>query len=510
MEQRLSESLLSRLSGFVATQLGLHFPQERWCDLERGVRSVAREFGVADVYNCAARLLSAPLTRAEIEILARELTVGETYFFRENRSFEILGEQILPELIRARQGGERSLRIWSAGCCTGEEPYSIAILLDRLLPVPSQWHVTVLATDVNPRFRQKAAEGIFGEWSFRDPPPWLKENYFKAIRAHRFEIVPRIKKMVTFAYLNLAEDSYPSPSNKTNAMDLIFCRNVLMYFTTEQAQKVIRRFHRSLVEGGKLIVSPTETSAQLFSPFASIHFDGAILYGKESKRPPASATLFRGEAATAGPDEEPGVPVWPSRPDGLSVPDPQPSVFAVSFAEIAPQPAGEAQTIRAKPIIHDEALALFERGDYVEAARKLEMKEATPESSALLARICANLGQLAEALEWIEKAIATDKLDAGLHYLRAIILQEQGVAEESVASFKRALYVDPDLVLAHHALGNLALRQERLKDAARHFANTLVLLTRYDADDVLPHSDGLAAGRLREIVQSAMLMETSV
>jgi chemotaxis protein methyltransferase CheR len=84
------------------------------------------------------------------------------------------------------------------------------------------------------------------------------------------------------------------------------------------------------------------------------------------------------------------------------------------------------------------------------------------------------------------------------------------VAEESVASVKRALYVDPDLVLAHHALGNLALRQERFKDAARHFANTLVLLTRYDADDVLPHSDGLAAGRLREIVQSAMLMETSV
>ena len=129
------------------------------------------------------------------------------------------------------------------------------------------------------------------------------------------------------------------------------------------------------------------------------------------------------------------------------------------------------------------------------------------ESSALLARTCANLGELTEAREWAEKAIAADKLDARLHYLRAIILQEQGATEEAVASLKRALYLDPDFVLAYFTLGNLALRHRRFKEADKQFTNALILLKRYQNDEMLPLSDGLAAGRLKEMIQSTMAME---
>src|SRR6266568_5366619 len=250
MTRGLSDQLLSQLSECVTSQLGLHFPRARWRDLEIGIRSSSRDFGTPDAESCARWLLSAPLTKNQIEILASELTVGETYFFREPRSFAILGERILPELLRVRQGAERRLRIWSAGCCTGEEPYSIAISLDRTLPDPSRWHVVILATDINPRFLQKAAEGIFSDWSFRDAPPWLKETYFKQAGPDRFEILPRIKQMVTFAYLNLAEDVYPSLSNGTNAMDLIFCRNVLMYFSPERAARVVYGLRRALIDSG--------------------------------------------------------------------------------------------------------------------------------------------------------------------------------------------------------------------------------------------------------------------
>ncbi|TMA53867.1 MAG: chemotaxis protein CheR, partial [Deltaproteobacteria bacterium] len=107
MTRGLSDQLLSQLSECVTSQLGLHFPQARWRDLERGIRSAAREFGTPDAESCARWLLSAPLTKNQIEILASELTVGETYFFREPRSFAILGERILPELLRVRQGAER-------------------------------------------------------------------------------------------------------------------------------------------------------------------------------------------------------------------------------------------------------------------------------------------------------------------------------------------------------------------------------------------------------------------
>jgi chemotaxis protein methyltransferase CheR len=124
--------------------------------------------------------------------------------------------------------------------------------------------------------------------------------------------------------------------------------------------------------------------------------------------------------------------------------------------------------------------------------------------AARMARLCANSGQLAEALQWAEKAVAADKLDAGLHYLRATILQEQGGAAEAAEEFKRALYLDPEFVLAHFALGNLALRRRQPGEAGRYFANTLELLSRYEPGAVLPQSEGLVAGRLKQIVESTL------
>jgi chemotaxis protein methyltransferase CheR len=516
----LSEQLLSQLSEFVAAQMGLYFPRERWPELERGLQSAAREFGAANAEACARWLLAAPLTRNQIEILAADLTVGETYFFRDQRSFEILGEQVLPELMRARSGAEKRLRIWSAGCCTGEEPYSIAIWLDRVLPGLQQWHVTILATDVNPRFLRKAAAGVFREWSFRGAPPWLKESYFVPVDAQRFELLPRIRERVKFAYLNLAQDTYPSLATDTNAMDLIFCRNVLMYFAPEQAGTVITKLYRALIDAGWLIVSPSETSSQLFCQFASMHFDGAILYKKQSGAASAPAPAF-----------------WTQMPAGRlhedasaapsfaldSVAAPAPSVFPVQLSSSMPLGSGPvgAEAIRTieqespanpeKPAPYAEALALFERGNYLEAAQLLKADPASlrgsAQSWALLARICANLGDLAEARSWAEKAVAANKLDAGLHYLRAIILQEQGIEEEAVASLKRALYLATDFVLAHFALGHLARRHGKSSEADKHFSNALTLLQRYQADEVLPHSDGLAAGRLGEMIRSTRPMD---
>src|SRR6266478_3226320 len=287
MTRSLPDQLLSRFSRLVASKMGLHFPPERWQDLEKGIRSVASDFGAPDAETCLEQMLSKPLAKEQIEILASALTVGETYFFRETRSFGILSEQVLPQLIAARQGNERRLRIWSAGCCTGEEPYSIAISLDRILPKPSQWHITILGTDINPRFLQKAAAGVFSDWSFRDAPPWVKQRYFKQVGPHQFEILPRIKQMVTFAYLNLAEDLYPSLCNNTNAMDLIFCRNVLMYFSAEMAKRVIHGFHHALVDSGWLFVSAVEASAELFPQFCE---EGEVLYRKMERPSPGPAT----------------------------------------------------------------------------------------------------------------------------------------------------------------------------------------------------------------------------
>jgi chemotaxis protein methyltransferase CheR len=453
MRRSLSPSLLSGSSEFVAAHLGLHFPEQRWADLERGLTSAARELGHPDAEQFAAWLVSAPLTRAHIEILASHLTIGETYFFRENESLEVFEQRIVPELLRSRHDGEQRLRIWSAGCSTGEEPYSIAMLLDGLIPDRDTWNVTILATDINPHFLRKAAEGIYGEWSFRGTPAVIRQRYFSKRKDGRFELHPRIRSKVSFSYLNLATDAYPSLVNNTNSMDVIFCRNVLMYFSEERTREVTRKFYRSLVPGGWLIVSGTETANALFPSFSAVHLPGAVLYrkpgGAEEPKPVEPATL----------PLEPPPPSAPPRP-----------VVAVA-TEIAEEPATR------------------------------------PASGHLLldkARQCANEGKLADAAAWCEQAISIEKMNPAQHYLLATIRQEQGEAEAAIQSLKRALYLDPTFALAHFGLANIELSMGRQRQARRHFANALAALGGHAHDEVLPESEGLTAGRLDEIITSVL------
>jgi len=496
MSKVISETLLSQVSDLVAHRMGLYFPRERHRDLLRGLVSASKEFGFEDIESCTQWLISSPLSREQMEILASHLTIGETYFFREKRIFEILEGTILSELIPSRQGAQKRLRIWSAGCCTGEEPYSIAILLTKLIPDLKEWNITILATDINPRFLRKATGGEYAEWSFRGTPKEIKEKYFFKKKDGRYEILPSIKKMVTFSYLNLAEDGYPSLLNNTNAMDIIFCHNVLMYFAPELVRKVIRKFYLSLVEGGWLIVSPAETSPLLYSQFVTTNFPGATLYRKDSKGRTTSEPL------PYKPDTEPEV----FSPTSLD------TVVQI-FREVCLFPGQEERQTPASEVetgktAYEEALELYQQGNYEKATEKLlgflSQEQDDTKATSLLARVYADQGKLTEAMEWCERAIACDRLDPVLYYLRATILQELGEIEEATVSLKRALYLDPNFALAHFALGNLALRQEKLREATKHFENLYSILKAYDKEEVLSDSGGTTAGRLMEIISSQL------
>ncbi len=456
-----------QLSDFVADRMGLHFPPERWADLQRGLAGAAAEYGFEDVADCTDWLLSTPPTRARLQTLAEHLTIGETYFFREKQTFEVLARTVLPGLISARRGREQRLRLWSAGCCTGEEAYSLAILLRQLLPDLPDWQVTLLATDINPHFLRKAGDGSYGEWSFRATPADFKERHFHRGEEGRHVIAPAIRAMVTFEHLNLVEDGYPSLATDTHAMDLIFCRNVLMYFRPAQIRKVIGKMHRALRAGGWLVVSPSETQQELFPAFATRNFPGVILYQKPE--PDAdrvgwqTAAKSNGGARPTPPPEPPPSPrEAPTTPDG-----------------------GPGATGEQDPTTTDDTLRNSVGG-----------LPATLAACSLRARTFANEGKLAEALIWCDRWIAADKIDAAGHYLRGAILLEHGSPEESRRALQRAAYLQPELVLVHFTLGNLARRSRWNDEADKHFAHALHLLARLPPAALLPESDGLTAGRL--------------
>lgn len=494
MSNKIGNQLLDEITELVADRIGLHFPPERRGDLERGLNAAATEFEFDNVESCLHWLSSSALTRAQIEILASHLTVGETYFFREKKGLEILEQSILPNLINSRRD-ERRLRIWSAGCCTGEEPYTIAIILAGMIPDVERWNITLLATDINPRFLSKASAGVYTDWSFRDTPGWIRSRYFDKTRDGTFRVASHVKGMVTFAYLNLAEDAFPSLANNTNAMDIVFCRNVLMYLAPRHVRTIGRNFYRCLRQGGWLFVSPSDTSQELSSRFAIVHRSGAILYRKGALLEERDLGLPWRE-----PNESPtfGVADAPARAEpevSHCVPSEERELLLTVIEQ-----AGKA----CADAVPDEALTLYEQGHYSAAADQLTaLLSQSPENvqaTALLARVHANQGNLVEALAWCDKAIVLQKMNPGMHYLRATILQEQGALDEAVRSLQRILYLDPNFALAHFTLGTVALQFGRFEASDKHFENARSLLATYPQAEILPESGGITAGRLTEII----------
>ncbi len=450
-----TEALLQELGAAVEARTGLHFPQERRGDLARALREVSRELGFESAERCVAHLLKCRTADREFEALLGHLTNGETFFFRHMEAFDLLEQRLLPELIHARRHGGKRLRIWCAGCCTGEEPYSVAILLDRLIPDRRNWDISLLATDVNARFLQRAREGVYTEWSFRGAPLWVQRQCFDTLGRNRFAIRPYLKEMVTFARHNLAEDTPPTFPGSAQGVDLLFCRNVLIYFARDRARQVLGNLHSLLAEDGLLVVGPSDMLLLRETSFTSLDSGVSVLYRK-TPLAPADCPLF---------------------PAG-------------DVAGSAPKLSGCA-----------EAQHLLGEAARKPAARRAEAPVA-PDSQEmlLLARRCANEGAHDEALDLCRKAIAADATNPVAHYFQGTILMERGELAAAGICLRRALFLEQGFVMAHFTLGHIARAQGKPKAAGKHFVNALEWTLRYRPDDPLPEADGMTAGRLAEIL----------
>jgi len=431
---------LALLAERITQELGLYFPPERMDDLRRGLAGAAQDFHMADEAACADWLLATPWTEAQVRTLASHLTVGETYFFRDTPLLNAFAGHILPELLhRRRAQGRRQLRIWSAGCCTGEEPYSLAILIKQALPDLAEWDVAITATDINPRFLEKARAGRYSEWSFRGAPVGLKQRYFQNTADGLCQIDAGIQALVSFAELNMVQETYPCAINGTEAVDVIFCRNLLMYFGEQQTRKVVQRLRQSLGDGGWLIVSPSEASSTAFPGLDPVNFESAV--------------VFRKQAAQRWTEAAPAV-----------------RAAAIEVEPIRPIPA-----LAAAPAVIESLASLRQT------------------ASAL-----ADQGRLDEALVWCDRGVAADKLDPWGHYVRGVVLIEQGDANGARDALQRCVYLRQGFVLAHLALGQLARGLGNVAETARHFAVAGRLLRALEPDDPLAEAGGLTAGRLRE------------
>jgi len=391
-ELNLTRADHERFRDLVLERSGLYFPEAKQQSLRRGLAEaleVSSSDGLDEYYEM---LRCSPSDSSEWDSLVSALTVGETYFFRNKGHFDVLAQHILPELIARWEHSNRRIRIWSAGCATGEEPYSIAMLLHELIPNPASWNILILATDINRAVLRQAQEGLYGAWSFRGVDKRVQDRYFRLDGNKRFAIAKEIKRMVTFDYLNLVDDYYPSLSNNTNAMDVILCRNVTIYFNSEVTRQVLGRFYKCLTNGGWLIPGASEPNMVFYQDFEPRNFPGAVVYRKPAvaKAKVRPAFVF-----------EPPAPVVKAPKS-----EPFPRVLVRKKEDKPPPP----------PDSYEEALTLLQAGRVDEALTKLYEKLDQDPSFVptyyTLGRVYANKGDLAEAQNWCETAIKRDKLQA--------------------------------------------------------------------------------------------------
>lgn len=408
--------------------------------------------------NALSRLLSADLTLPALltklavekethplwRTIIQTLTVGETYFFRNQAHLKALRENVLPELInRRRRAGDRHLRIWSAGCATGEEPYSLAMLLHDLVPDIEMWSIDLLGTDINEEFLERAKTGFYRSHSFRgETPDWLQQRWFRA-KEGGFELVPAIRRMVRFESLNLINDEYPV----TNAMDIVLCRNVTIYFDRRQTQQVMNRMYDVLGVDGWLIVGHSEPQPEVYDAFITRNFENAVFYQKSSQE----KRVTRAAPFSFAVSEPKPIVVMPTPQTArLSVP--------VLVAEAAPEP----DQVR----LLEQALAAANGEDWDQAFRLLEQAE------------------------------RNDVLLPQLHYLRGLIHLQMSDLKSATEALRQALYCDPSFALAHYTLGELHEKSGAIAEAHRHWQRARKALAEHDPQETLPFGNDLTVEML--------------
>ncbi|QEF98620.1 Chemotaxis protein methyltransferase Cher2 [Stieleria maiorica] len=430
-----------------------------------------------------------------------QLTVGETYFFREPQHFEFIRHTVLPEL-RLRRGPLEPIRAWSAGCASGEEAYSLAIVF-------TQEHVssasTILATDLSNTALEKARRAEFRPWSFRGEASDVVRS-FASVSGDRYTLNERIKRRVRFHRLNLAVNTYPSPASGTCDMDLILCRNVLIYFGSETVGEISRRLYQCLAPGGWLITASGDPQLAGHAEFEVVSSDLGVFYRRRLEVPrqssqPAGDT-FRvqrpGDATTGESNVTSNRPETASQQKALAVTS-TPSRSRGVFAKRAPgevTPTTPAGKIAA-------AVAALDAGDFARADRLTE--DLVDHSEACLVRIKAVAAiDPRRATEICRMATVRHPLVEELHYLYGVLLSDADQPLMALESIRKAIFLNRSSVMSHFLFASIQLRRGQYDSARKHFRRVCELCALGDADDVLPLSNGETVSEIAVAAQSQL------
>lgn len=534
----MDDSLIKLFIQLITTNTGLQIrPQDRAALWQKILtRMKALKLTVAEKYY---QLLAAKTQESQSEWgeLARLLTVNESYFMRDKGQLSLLEKVIFPELIERKRklhkalGTQPTLRIWSAGCSTGEEPYSLLIILKQLISDFDRWKISILGTDIDREALEKAQRGIYSPWSFRLVDPELQRRYFN--RHHSaWEIDNKLRQFIQFSCVNLVTDNFPNIYKNIHNMDLIVCRNVFVYFEDKYISLVLKKFAKTLRPGGYLMTGHAEVHSHAMNEFQPKIFPESVVYqaknflgegqGKiEPSSAPASKAksafgesgkegkigeLLPGGTAPASFDNDNFGEIWSllaagnglgkmlrSRyVEGDMVSKKVPSLPSTLAAEKADRQTPQMLILEAK--------ACFKNQAYAEAINKakqaLDLQAHNFEADYLLAQIYANLGNYSQAIEHCKRASKVDAMSVFPYYLQAHIAEEQGDLETAKTFLKKTIYLCPSFVSAYLELGNIYNKEGKLNIAIKMYNSSCEILKKLPPNTPIEQQGKMTASQV--------------
>lgn len=477
-------------AAFVAARAGVSAGGPRQAELLARVAVAMAEAGTTSAEQFCALL---DHDRAMFDELVVALTVAESYFFRESPQIDLLRHQVLPERVLAR-GHRGTLRLWSAGCAHGQEAYTLAILLEEAgLSTRSR----VLATDLSPQALEAARSGVYGKWSLRTVDDFRRRTYFRPV-AGGFRVAPRLDRLITFDQHNLLDATFDP---RMTDMDVVLCRNVLVYFTPDAVKEVGRRLVASLAPGGWLLTAATDPHLDTVQGLQTLVTPAGVVYRRLIDASASASASASGSADAVTPPRD---HLRRHRRHGTSI---QGRSSTPISAQVRPSalPSAPADGQDRDPLgLARRALADGEYEVAADRARELvaDGNGGDGEAAVVLIRALGSAGRLADAADAAAQAVAQLPLHVELRLLQAIVLVESDRPQEAAAAAKAALYVDPDLAMAHLTLARADQARGDGVAATRSYRNALALLEALPADQPVRLADGDTAGRLAGLARA--------
>jgi chemotaxis protein methyltransferase CheR len=417
------------------------------------------------------------------------LTVNETYFYREPIHLAVLTNSIVPELISCRTLGQ-TIKIISAGCSTGEEPYSLAIALMEKYGSGMQALFSIMGADIDDEVLEKAREGIFGSLSFRSLGTALRDKYFEPFDNNQYRIKDLVREKIRFCKLNLMDSSYPA---EFQGSDIIFYRNVAIYFGPETQKNIFGKLADLLNDRGYLFMSSTETYSHNIGLLSLVEKDGIFLYNKklelaiedrrkcqttidDNKRRPNASRKLSGNTPTGGYIVKKADSKW-SAIDQRTAP----------ARKNLSQRLNSSRRKDSPQQLFDEALLLSKDKRYSEALEKidriLELDPAFKKAYMLKAGLLINMQEIGDAERICLKSIEIDQWCLEAYLLLGLIAKLRNDEELAVKRFKEALYIQSSCWLAHFYLGEMYVSRSDPQAACREYEIVIKLLQKGEITD---------------------------